>query len=383
MKSYNHLFEKVYDKENLATALRRSARGKTTKRKSKEVRWCLEHSDEVVSILHDQLITETYAFRHHKPHIINDGISHKQRSIIKPDYREEQILHHAVIQVLSPIILEGMDQYCCGSVPYRGGTYGKKHIEKFIRQRPKDCKYCLKLDIHHFFQSISHEKLKELINNKIHDERMNRLLFSIIDNYEDTPGKGIPIGYYTSQWFANWYLQGLDHYIREQLGAKCYVRYMDDMIMFGSNKRVLHKIKDEVEKYLNRELDLQLNNKWQVFRFDYEYTDRNGKVVTGGRFLDFMGYRFYRNRTTLRRSVMLKATRKARRMKHPNWYTASQMISYLGKFSETDTYGTYEQYIKGYVSKRQLRKIISNHQRRLNNEHKLEEERKLRETIRS
>lgn len=380
MKSYNHLYEKVYDRKNLAKALENSAKGKKNKKKSKEVNWCLEHSDKVVEELHDLLVNETYQFRRHKPQIINDGISRKERCIIKPDYKEEQILHHAVIQVLSPIIMKSMDAHCCGSVPGRGGTHGKKYLNKFIRKHPKHCKYCLKLDIKHFFQSVSHEKLKLLIRRKIHDERMCRLLFAIINNYEDTPGKGIPIGYYTSQWFANWYLEGLDHYIKEVLQAKCMVRYMDDIVIFGSNKRTLHKQKLLIEEYLKEKLDLELNHKWQVFRFDYCYIDRNGDIRTGGRFLDFLGYRFYRNRTTMRRSIMFKATRKAKRIKKPTWYTASQMMSYLGRMKETDTDNVFQNYIKDNVNVKQLRKTISKHQRRLNDEHKLEEVRKLGET---
>lgn len=376
MKSYNHLYEKVTSTENLNKAIRRSARGKTSKRKAKEIEWCLNNQDEVVKELQEQLLNETYKFRHHVPFVINDGISHKVRTIIKPDYREEQIIHHAVIQVLSPIIAKSMYEYSCGSVPNRGGSYGKKYLVKFIQKHPKDCKYCLKLDIKHFFQSISHEKLKALITRKIHDDRMCRLLFAIIDNYEETKGYGIPIGYYTSQWFANWYLEGLDHYIKEELHVKCMVRYMDDIVIFGSNKRDLHKIKRSIEEYLNNALELELNNKWQVFRFDYSYTSRNGEEKTGGSFLDFMGYRFYRNRTVLRRSIMLKATRKARKMENTTWFTASQMISYLGRLKETDTYNVFLNHIKGFVVPKKLRRIISTHQRRLNNENRMEEIRK-------
>ena len=371
MKSYNHLYEKVYEKGNLTKALHRSARGKNRRRVGEIVKWCLEHESEVITELQNKLKTETYSFRHHKPHKINDGISHKVRYIVKPDYKEEQILHHAVVQVLSPIIMKSMDRYCCGSVPMRGGSYGKKYLEKFIRSNPKDCKYCLKLDIEHFFPSVNHRILKKLILERIHDERMCRLLFAIIDNYEDAESRGIPIGYYTSQWFANWYLEKLDHYIKEQLRVKCMVRYMDDIVILGSNKRELHRAKQNIEDFLTKELDLKLNKKWQVFRFDYSYTDRKGHKHTGGRFLDFMGYRFYRNRTTMRKSILYKATRKARRLKQPTWYSASQMISYVGRFKETDTYGVFQTWIKPYVRIRNLRKIVSRHQRRLNNENRM------------
>ena len=85
--------------------------------------------------------------------------------------------------------------------------------------------------------------------------------------------KGLPIGYYTSQWFANWFLQPLDHYIKEELRAVCYVRYMDDMVIFGSSKRELHKMFIKIREYLTT-LDLEIKDNWQVFLFDY--VDKNG-----------------------------------------------------------------------------------------------------------
>ena len=83
------------------------------------------------------------------------------------------------------------------------------------------------------------------------------------------------------------FCKGLDHYIKEQLGAVHYIRYMDDMVIFGSNKKVLHRTRQAISDYLENELGLSLKDNWQVFRFSYG----NGK----GRDLDFMGFRFFRN----------------------------------------------------------------------------------------
>ena len=84
------------------------------------------------------------------------------------------------------------------------------------------------------------------------------------------------------------------------------MRYMDDMVIFGSNKKVLHRTRQAISDYLENELGLSLKDNWQVFRFSYE----NDK----GRDLDFMGFRFFRNRTILRKTIMYKATRKARKL---------------------------------------------------------------------
>lgn len=136
---------------------------------------------------------------------------------------------------------------------------------------------------------------------------------------------------------------------------------MDDMVIFDGNKRRLHKMRMEIEKYLNERLGLEMNPKWQVFLF--HYVKKDGSEV--GRFLDFMGFRFYRNRTTLRRTLMLKATRKARRIgKKPmkSVYDCRQMLSYKGWFTPSDTYRMYRKRIKPYVNFRYLRKRVSLHQ---------------------
>lgn len=380
MKSYGNLYEKVCSRETIEIAFNDAVRGKTKKSKRRIAAWCKKHKEQVINKTMHQLETETYSFRQHRPCIIYDHKSRKKRSIITPDLNNEEIIHHVIIQVLKPIIMKGMDSNCCASVPRRGCCYGKKKVEKFIKKYPKDCKYCLKLDIRHFFPSIDHDRLKVFIKKKIRDRKMQRLIFTVIDNYESESNKGLPLGYYTSQWLANWYLESLDHYIRERLKAKFYIRYMDDIVIFDSNKRRLHSIKIEIEEYMNHKLGLKLNNKWQVFRFDYEYINRKGQKIQGGIFLDFMGFRFYRNRTTLRRIIMLSLTRKAKKIikNKVTWYAATQMMSYLGWVKNTNTYNVYETYVKGMINVKSLRKSISDKQRRVNNEHYMEVRRKYR-----
>lgn len=74
-------------------------------------------------------------------------------------------------------------------------------------------------------------------------------------------------GNFTSQWFANFYLQDLDHYIKEKLKIKYYLRYMDDMLLFGRNKKELHKCRGLVDEYLHKE-GLRLKENWQLFKTD-------------------------------------------------------------------------------------------------------------------
>lgn len=348
MKSYNHLYDVCISESNRKEALKFA-------KHSKRIRKIMKHrhmSDEaVIEQSYDWIVQ--YENAEHTPVYIYDGISRKERVIIVPTM-EELIVQHNVVNALKPMFCRGMYEHTYASLPGRGAHKGKQVIEKWIRTDPKNCKYVLKMDIRHFFDSVPHDILKAKLRKTIHDEKMLDLLFRIIDVTE----VGIPLGFYTSQWLSNWYLQGLDHYIKEKLAAAHYMRYMDDMVVFGSNKKVLHRMRQAIADYLVGELGLELKDNWQVFRFSY--IDADGEER--GRDLDFMGFRFFRNRTILRKSIMYKATRKARKIskkEKPTIYDARQMLSYLGWIDCTDTYRMYHKWIKPYISFQRLKRKVS------------------------
>ena len=355
MKSYNHLWEQLISDENYYQAVENATKHKSGKsKKDREARRYKEHAAELKEEFLDYV--KTYKHRDHKPKEVYDGIRRKRRKIYVPNVKE-QILHHMIVNILKPIFMKPMYEHSYGSIPGRGAHKAKKTIEKWIRKNDKNFKYILKMDIKKYFDSVPHDILKRKLSKIIRDERFLELLFEVID----TTDVGIPIGFFTSQWIANWYLTDLDHYIKEKLGAKYYVRYMDDMVIAGPNKRRLHQIRDQINDYLEKELGLKMKGNWQVYRFNYG--DR-------GRDLDFMGFRFFRNRTVLRRTIYFKAVRKARRIKNKglNIYTARQMLSYMGWFKCTDCYGAYLKYIKPNVSFRSLRHYVSRWDKKHNKE---------------
>lgn len=348
MKSYNHLWEKFISSENYYLGIGNATKHKGGKKsKYRLAQYFRNHADE----LKDDMLAYAANFKNaeHTPKFIYDGIRRKKRQIYVPTMKE-QVIHHMIVNILQPIFMHGMYEHSYGSIPNRGGHLAKKRLERWIRNDSRNFKYILKLDIQKYFDSIPHGILKAKLARLIHDDRFLSLMNEIVDVM---PGdRGIPIGFYTSQWIANWYLQDLDHYIKEELRARYYVRYMDDMVIAGSNKRELHQMREAIEVFLDNELGLRLKDNWQVFRFDYK-----GKY----RDLDFMGFRFFRDRTILRKPIMLKASRKARRInkKGKNIYTVRQMLSYLGWINATDTYDWFKDYIKPFVSFRSLRLYIS------------------------
>ena len=151
------------------------------------------------------------------------------------------------------------------------------------------------------------------------------------------------------------------------------------MVILGKSKKKLHKIHAAIETYLNDNLDLEIKGDWQVFRFEYPVfdkggnpvLDKDGKQVTKGRMLDFMGFQFHHDRTTIRKSNIEAARRKANHISKQNkisWYNASVMLSYMGLFKHTDTYNYYIDYIKPKINVKKLKRIVSKHSRK-ENEH--------------
>lgn len=418
MKTYKNLYEKIISEENLKKAFFKAAKGK---RKRKDIQRILDNVDEHVAILRGILEREDFRPAHHKPVQINDGFKMKKRHIIKPYYKYEQVVHHAIIQVLAPtdkeiaqdhslkkVINRGAYEFTCGSVKGRGAHYGKRYIERWIRNDRKNTKYVLKIDVRHFFESIPHDRLKEKLRKVIADEKTLRLLDLIIDAVPT----GLPLGYYTSQWLANFYLQDLDHFIKQEIwepekekkiqqyaarmkrkgredfvipdylcGVKYMVRYMDDIVCFGANKRELKTALERIESYCSGKLGLEIKKNKQIFPLskeipltEKELAERKRekksikkKVKEIGRALDFMGFLFRRTRTTIRKAILYRITRKARKVakkEKVNRYDASSIISRMGYFRHTDAYNVYLDRVKPYVNIKKLKRIVSNHERK-------------------
>lgn len=354
MKSYKNLYGVFLSDENIRLAIKNATKHKRKdERKNRILKTIRYNPDKYI----DKIRYDASHFKNsnHHPVEIYDGISAKVRTIIVPDIRE-QVVHHMIVQTLMPMMTKGMYYHSYASIPNRGAHKAKGFIEKWIKTDSKNVKYCLKMDIKKFFDSVDHDILKAKLHNQIKDEEF----LAVVDELINVNEKGLPLGFYTSQWLSNWLLQDLDHYIKEELGAVHYVRYMDDMVILGPNKKKLHKMREAISDYLENELNLQMKANWQVFRFDYITKDGSHK----GRFLDFMGFRFYREKTTMRRSIMLRCSRKAKRISiksKSTIYDLKQFLSYLGWINSTNSYKFFQNNIKPYVSIRKVRKRISNH----------------------
>lgn len=363
-KQYKYLFQQMLIKDNIIKAWRNLRKGKT---KRKEVIAIEEDFENEVEKMRDMIANTRPGSEHpergfvprkHKPkYIFEHG---KERRIYMPDIIE-QWLHHIIILIAAPIIMRTSYPFSCGSFPKRGGHYGMKQLRKWIRKAGKNAKYFAKLDIRHFYDSIRKGVLMRELGEIIKDDWFLHVIEVCLTHL-----KGLPLGFYISQWFANYLLEPLDWFIVNVLGFSIFERYMDDIVIMGPNKKKLHEAIVQIKIFLGRRFRLRVKDSYQVCLFHYE---RKGKCV--GRFLDFMGFRIYRNRVTMRKSIMTKATKLAARLhrtkeKGDKYYGkhVRAMVSYMGWFDCTDTYDCYLSHIKPAVNIGGLKKIISRTDRR-------------------
>ncbi len=287
MKSFNNLYEKIYDFENLHFAYLKARKNKRFK---KEVLEYSANLEERLIELHNELIWQSYKPGKYREFFVHDP---KTRLILALPFRD-RIVHQAICNIVEPIFEKIFieDSFACRIG--KGTLAGVKRNEKFLlNELSKGQKvYCLKMDVKKYFYSIDHEVLKDLIRRKIRCKKTLKLIEVIIDS---TDNPGIPVGNLTSQLFANICLNKLDHFIKEDLRAKHYVRYMDDMVILNSNKSELWNWFSEIKEFL-KGLHLELNGKTAIFN------------INDG--IDFLGYRQFPNNRILRKRVMTKNYRK-------------------------------------------------------------------------
>lgn len=373
MKTYKYLYSEMLKDEIIRKAYKKLHKGKS---KRKEVIYIDEHLDQEIERMKQMIINtkpEGYPVEHpelafepteKRPRVIFEH--GKSRTIYMPGIYE-QWMHHIIVLVLEPIIVKESYRYTCGSFPKRGAHYGKRAIDRWMRL--KSAKYFAKIDIRHFYNSIPLKVLMRELEKKIKDDWFLYILEKCFTGFK----KGIPLGFYISQWLANYLLKPLDYMIKQKIMIPSYMRYMDDMVMFSPNKKKLHEAIVEIRKLLGRRFRLKLKDNYQVCRFIY--TKKNGKVI--GRFLDFMGFVFKRNRTVIRESIMLSSTRLARkimkRVEKPIFKKqASAIVSYMGWYKCTDTYDCYLTNIKPFVNIKTMKQIISKLDRRENRNGRME-----------
>lgn len=268
-----------------------------------EVRAYIKHLDDNLCLLQHQINTGKVDVGHYHYFRIFDP---KERLICASSF-SERVLHHAIMNVCHPYLDKTLidDTY---ATRIGKGTY--KAIER-AREGCRKYTYVAKLDVRKYFDSVCHHVLKEQLRHIFKDKCLLSIFDRIIDSYETTDSTGIPIGNLTSQYFANLYLSGIDHKAKEEWKVPMYVRYMDDILLYGNDKDIL---KEQIRLLFDAMQYIGLTLKpIQILR-----TEQG---------VQFLGYRLYPHK-------ILLSGRSKRRFQHKlHLYNT---LFYQGEMSEED-----------------------------------------------
>lgn len=338
MKRHKHLFERFCSFENLHAAAYAAMRGKRGKPPAAFFFAALE--EELVA-LREELREGTYRhggyhyFRIYEP---------KERRVAVADFRD-RVVHHAVARVVEPLFESRFieDSFACR--PGKGTHAGMRRAARFARGYP----YALKCDIRKYFAHIDHGILSELLARVVGDERLLAFMAGILASHADgyrmiwegedlfsarRIGRGLPLGNLTSQLWANVYLNALDHFVKHALRCKGYVRYMDDFLLFGHDRRELKEQGRLLKQWVGEHLRLEV------------HPDKYRLVSTGAG-VDFCGFVVYadgrirvRGRTARR---FQKRYRHQLRLAHAKQIGFSEVrasvIAWTGHVKHAQSYG--------------------------------------------
>lgn len=283
MHRANHLMVRIADPDNLRLAFWKARKGKTY---SQEVDTYRQNLDQNLLILRAQILRGRVEVGHYRYFKVYEP---KERQICASAF-SEQVLHHSLMNICHVHFERPLIYDTYASRKSKGTYAALERAKMFTHHYP----YFLKLDIRKFFESIEHRVLKRQLARIFKEKTVLSIFYQIIDSFETQTNRGLPIGNLTSQYFANHYLSSLDHFIKETLGIKAYVRYMDDMVLWHNDKEVLKTALKNINDFVVTELKCTLK------------TPLLNRTSFG---LPFLGYRLKRN------SIQLTAQSKKRFLK--------------------------------------------------------------------
>lgn len=285
MKRAGGLFEKIYTWENLLSAYGRVRKGKAGDPKMRAFSRKLEENLEQIQ---RDIIRCDFKLGHYHSFKIFDP---KERMIRAAPIRE-RIMHHALVGVCGKYLERPLiaDTYAC-----RRG-FGQWKAVYRARDFSRSFPWCLKLDIRHYFDTVDHGILLGVLGRLFKEDKIMAFWKDLVSSYETEPGKGLPIGNLTSQYCANLYLNAFDRYCQGK--GRGYLRYMDDMLVFGQYED-LKKLKREAPAFLGEKLKLEIKNGGSLHRA------REG--------VDFLGCRVFPGKVNLNRRSKKRFMEKMRR----------------------------------------------------------------------
>lgn len=285
MRRTGQLWNQILERSNLRWAVVRALRGK---RDRSDARAFCARLDANLSRIATELDAESISLGRFHQFVIHDP---KERIITAPVF-EERVIHHALMNVCEPHFELRLidDTFACRVGKGRDAAIGRALT--FARRFP-----CfLTLDIRHYFDSISHDRLLAQVARLIKDERVVGLFDRIVRSFRGETGRGVPIGSLTSQHLANLYLGAFDRFVKERLRIRGYVRYMDDMAIWANSTQELTDVLSASREFLRDTLELEVKPSTPI-----NHT-RHG--------MDFLGCRVFATHVTLNRRSRVRFRRR-------------------------------------------------------------------------
>lgn len=256
MKRKNNLYKNIYKFENIEKCFNEIC--KNTKNKNK-VNNFISYKSIYISRVYNDLKNKTYKVGKYNVFYIYEP---KKRRIVSQNMYDKLVNHLVSRYILYEALIPCLIDANCASRPNKGTKYALSLYYKYRNKLDKQYNnyYILKCDIKSYFASINLDILKNKIKRKIKDKDALDIIFKILDS--DT---NLSIGFMTSQILGIFYLNDLDHYIKEELKIKYYVRYQDDFLLLHPDKNYLKYCLSKIKQYLEKE-KLELNSKTRIYK---------------------------------------------------------------------------------------------------------------------
>ena len=262
MKRVGNLYENIYKYENIKSVFYEVCRNTKNKRKVNRFK---EYRCINIFKIYDTLKAGQYV---PGPYHVFTIYEPKKRRIVSQNMFDKMVNHLVARYILFPAIMPCLIDTNVASRVNKGTNAGLKYYFNF--RRICNIKfanyYILKGDVKKFFASINHDILKEKLKRRIKDEKALKIVFDIIDS-EKT---GLGIGNMTSQLLAIFYLNDFDHFVKEDLKIKYYIRYQDDFLLFHEKKEYLKECLEKIRKYLETE-KFELNKKTRIYKSESNF----------------------------------------------------------------------------------------------------------------
>lgn len=385
MNRVGYIWEKFCTVENARKAI---YSGTENKRNDRVVRRIFGYSEngglnpDKVDAYAKRLVAELEADRwHHAPGRRETIRSSGKTREIEIARLHDHFVQWMVILAIEDYLMKRMYRHSFGNLPGRGIHDAMLYLQKHARAGKY--KYFVHLDIRHFYQSVDLDLLSEMMHRRFKDARylkiVDECIYSSVRTGDDGLNRNLAIGYYDSPWFANIYLDPLDHFITEDLYKErrgkrtklvpVYARYVDDLHLQGNSASDLKKAVKQIIRFCQERLHIDIKESWEICRVgELLPPDEKGrqKLKPGTKRIDMVGYTFTTTTTTLRDTNFLSTRRLARkiskRLRERGFVVlqnAQAFVSKAGWFSHADSRTFFKRYIAPVIDPNFVKEIIS------------------------